>query len=117
MPVTKTYNDASLTYDDIATSYEGVGAQEVFFKIFIAGDEFTAAEIDQFLMNQMVMTFANSSERDSALTGNLEKGMVAYLSGPREIAVYDEISWQRLAFDADISNADVSSIQKRIYMR
>lgn len=117
MPVTKTYNDAALDYDDNTVSYDGVAAQEVFFKLFVAGDEFSAAEIDQFLMNQMVMTFANAAERDSSLVGKLQKGMVAYLSGTREISVYDEITWKRLAFDSDIANADISSIQKRIYMR
>ena len=49
------------------------------FKDFAAGDVLTAADVDGYLMRQTVMTFADASARDTALSGVLDEGMVAYL--------------------------------------
>ena len=47
------------------------------FKDFTAGDPLTAAQVDGYLMRQSNMVFASTSARDTALSGNLEQGMIA----------------------------------------
>ena len=63
------------------------------FKDWTAGDVLTAADVDGYLMRQTVMTFASSSARDTALSGVLDEGMVAYLEDTNAITVYDGSNW------------------------
>jgi len=63
------------------------------FKDWTAGDVLTAADVDGYLMRQTVMTFADASARDTALSGVLDEGMVAYLEDTNEVTVYDGSDW------------------------
>jgi len=63
------------------------------FKDWTAGDVLTAADVDGYLMRQTVMTFADASARDTALSGVLDEGMVAYLEDTDEVTVYDGSDW------------------------
>jgi len=47
-------------------------------KIFVAGDVLTASDVNTFLMDQSVMTFADSTARASAI-GTATEGMLTYL--------------------------------------
>lgn len=62
------------------------------FTDFTAGDVFTAANAD-VLMRQSTMTFADSSARDTALTGVLAEGLRAYLEDTDRLTVYDGAAW------------------------
>lgn len=64
------------------------------FKDFSPGDVLTAADVDGYLMRQTVMTFASASARDTALSGVLDEGMVAYLEDDNVVTVYDGAAWQ-----------------------
>lgn len=64
------------------------------FKDWTAGDVLTAADVDGYLMRQTVMTFADSSARDTALSGVLDEGMVAYLEDTNVTTYYDGSSWE-----------------------
>ena len=55
------------------------------FKDFAAGDILTAADVDGYLMRQTAMTFADAAARDSALSGVLDEGMIAYLEDTNQI--------------------------------
>jgi len=48
-------------------------------KIFVAGDVLTASDVNGFLMDQSVMTFADSTARSSAI-GTATEGMLTYLA-------------------------------------
>jgi hypothetical protein len=49
-------------------------------KVFTAGDVLTASDMNTFLMNQMIMTFADSTARSSAIsTATATPGMITYL--------------------------------------
>ena len=49
-------------------------------KTFTAGDVLTASDMNTFLMNQMIMTFADSTARSSAIsTATAPQGMITYL--------------------------------------
>lgn len=64
------------------------------FKDFAAGDILTAADVDGYLMRQTVMTFADASARDTALSGVLDEGMMAYLEDVNKVTFYDGSAWK-----------------------
>jgi hypothetical protein len=55
------------------------------------GDTLTAAEVNGFLMDQMVMVFAGTAERGSAIPSP-SAGMVSY-STATGFVVYDGTAW------------------------
>jgi len=63
------------------------------FKDWTAGDVLTAADVDGYLMRQTVMTFADASARDTALSGVLNEGMMAYLEDTDVTTFYDGSNW------------------------
>jgi hypothetical protein len=63
------------------------------FKKFTAGDVLTAAQVNTNLMKQSVMQFASATARNTALSGELVEGMVAYLADTDTLTVYDGTGW------------------------
>ena len=78
------------------------------FKDWSPGDVLTAADVDGYLMRQTVMTFADASARDTALSGVLDEGMVAYLEDTNAITVYNGSSWVSV-IDSDVLTVDTSN--------
>jgi hypothetical protein len=67
------------------------------FKDFSAGDILTAADVDNFLMRQTVMVFADSTARASALgTAIVTEGMVAYTANNDLLQYYTGTVWANL---------------------
>lgn len=62
------------------------------FKDFVAGDPLTAAQVDGYLMAQSVMTFANATARNSAVTAPAE-GNLCYLADTNDFQIYDGAAW------------------------
>lgn len=62
------------------------------FKDFVAGDPLTAAQVDGYLMAQAVMTFANATARNSAVTAPAE-GNLCYLADTNDFQIYDGAAW------------------------
>lgn len=74
------------------------------FKDFAAGDILTAADVDNFLMRQTVMTFADSTARGTALgTAVIAEGMVSYLLDTDSLEYYDGSSWNAVSNPGDIT--------------
>lgn len=69
---------------------------------FTAGEVLTAAQMDE-TFRQTVMRFADASERDTALTGVLNEGMIAYLDDTDEIVKYNGASWESISNPGDIT--------------
>jgi hypothetical protein len=69
------------------------------FREFVTGEVLTAANVNDFLMKQSVMVFADGAARDSALGtaiagGNaLVEGMLTYNKDTEAVEVYDGTSW------------------------
>lgn len=63
------------------------------FKDFAPGDILTAADVDDYLMQQSVMVFADLSTRTTALTSVLREGMMSYLKDTNAVEVYDGSAW------------------------
>ena len=67
-------------------------------KTFLQGDILTADEVNQFLMDQVVVVFADSAARDNAFGGAgepaLSEGRFCYLSSTNSVQYYDGAQWQ-----------------------
>jgi hypothetical protein len=65
-------------------------------KVFTAGEVLAAADVNEFLMDQAVQTFASSAARGSAITTPVE-GMVTYLEDTNELQVYSGAAFVNVA--------------------
>ena len=57
-------------------------------KVFTAGEVLAASDVNSFLMNQMVMTFAGTAARGSAI-GTATEGMLTYLADSKTFEYFD----------------------------
>lgn len=62
------------------------------YKSFSVGEKLTAANVNTYLMQQSVMTFASTAARDAAITAPSE-GMFAYSTADDEFYVYSGSAW------------------------
>jgi hypothetical protein len=62
------------------------------FKDFVAGDVLTAAQVDTFLMQQSIMSFAGTAARASAITAPAE-GYMTYLQDTDQLSYYTGSAW------------------------
>jgi hypothetical protein len=62
-------------------------------KVFTAGEVLAAADVNNFLMDQTVMSFAGTAARGSAI-GTAVEGMVSYLEDINAISIYDGAAWK-----------------------
>jgi len=75
------------------------------YRLFNTGDVLTAAQVNTYLQQQVIMVFADSSARTTALSGVLSEGMFSYLTGTNAFQYYDGAAW------ADVSNpGDITGV-------
>lgn len=65
------------------------------YKVFSNGNALNASELNTYLMNQAVMSFATSTDRDSALTTPVE-GMLVWLQDANKYVYYSGSAWTDL---------------------
>lgn len=63
------------------------------YKLFNTGDVLTAAQVNTYLQEQVVMVFASATARTTALSGVLAEGMVSYLKDTDAVEKYNGSSW------------------------
>jgi hypothetical protein len=73
------------------------------YKLFNTGDVLTAAQVNTYLQQQVIMVFADSSARTTALSGVLAEGMFSYLTGTNAFQLYDGSSWIDVSNPGDIT--------------
>jgi hypothetical protein len=61
------------------------------FKSFADGNVLLASEVNEYMMQQQIMVFADSTARDAAITAPTE-GMFAFLKSTDKLTVYTT-SW------------------------
>jgi len=61
-------------------------------KVFTAGEVLAAADVNSFLMDQSVMSFAGTAARGSAIPSPVE-GMVTYLEDIDDLRAYNGSAW------------------------
>jgi hypothetical protein len=64
-------------------------------KVFTAGEVLAAADVNGFLMNQTIMTFASSTARSSAI-GTATSGMITYLADTDTFEYWDGTAYKTL---------------------
>jgi len=68
------------------------------YRTFTAGEVLSASNVQNYLMDQSVMSFAGSAARSSAIgTANFEEGMVSYLQDTNLVEVYNGTNWASVA--------------------
>lgn len=63
------------------------------YKLFNTGDVLTAAQVNTYLQEQVVMVFANAAARTTALASVLAEGMVSYLKDTDVLEIYSGSAW------------------------
>jgi hypothetical protein len=64
-------------------------------KVFDAGEVLSASDVNEFLMDQMVQTFAGTAARGSAIPAPVE-GMLTYLADSNTFEFYNGTSFVEL---------------------
>ena len=64
-------------------------------KVFTAGEVLSASDVNSFLMNQMIQTFAGTAARGSALP-TPTAGMITYLSDTNTFQYWNGTSYVQL---------------------
>jgi hypothetical protein len=87
-------------------------------KLFTAGSQLTATEVNTYLMDQVVAYFADSAARDAAFGGagepTLSAGRVCYLFSDNKLYVYDNANnWVEIGAqveDGEITTAKIAAL-------
>ena len=70
------------------------------YKNFNTGDVLTAGDVDNYLMEQTVMVFADSAARTTALASVLAEGMISYLKDTNSTEYYSGSAWAAIGGSA-----------------
>ena len=67
------------------------------YKLFSTGEVLTAANVNNYLMNQTVMVFASAAARTTALSGVLAEGMISYRTDSHILEYYTGSTWSAVS--------------------
>lgn len=67
---------------------------------FVNGQTLPASRVQDYLMNQSVMVFADDTARITALYGITTEGMVTYLVSTQTLEFFDGLNWLPIAAPA-----------------
>jgi len=73
------------------------------YRDFTVGQVLTSQQVDEFLMLQTIMKFADAAARDTALAAVLAKGMFCFLEDTSEFQFYSESAWVDVSQIGDIT--------------
>lgn len=68
------------------------------WRTFTAGAVLTAAQVQNYLQDQVVQVYATTSARSSALGTSVSAGMVSFITGTEGLDVYTHGSWTGLNY-------------------
>ena len=78
------------------------------FKVFAVGEVLTAANVNDYLMEQSISIFANSTARDAQITSPIE-GMFCYLADSNVLQFYNGSSWASYIGEGDITGVTITT--------
>jgi hypothetical protein len=78
-------------------------------KTFVAGEVLTAAQVNDYLMDQAVMRFSGSAARAASITAPTE-GMVTYLDDSNVLEYYDGSAWVNVVPQSEIDGKIAASL-------
>ena len=73
------------------------------FKVWATGDLVNASDFNNYVQEQVIMTFADSSARDSAVS-SAEEGMFCFLKDTNVLQFYNGSSWASYIDEGDITS-------------
>ena len=80
------------------------------YRVFTAGEQLTAANMQNYLQDQSVMRFASSAARGSALAGVLSEGMISYLDDTNKVQLYNGTAWADITPDVQSATPGTAGI-------
>jgi len=92
-------------------------------KVFTAGEVLAAADVNSFLMDQTVMSFAGTAARGSAIPTPVN-GMTTYIENTRDLTIYDGSTWNGVggltlirtqAVGSAVTNVTVTDVFSSVY--
>ena len=72
------------------------------FKVFAVGEVLTAADVNDYLMEQSISIFSDSTQRDAQITSPIE-GMFRYLADSNVLQFYNGSAWTNFIGEGDIT--------------
>lgn len=72
------------------------------FKVFSTGEVLTAADVNDYFMEQVVAIFADSTARDAQITSPIE-GQFCFLKDTNILQFYNGSAWTSFIGDGDIT--------------
>ena len=72
------------------------------FKVFAVGEVLTAADVNDYLMEQSISIFADSTARDAQITSPIE-GQFCYLADTNVLQFYNGSAWTNFIGEGDIT--------------
>lgn len=78
------------------------------FKTFSTGEVLTAADVNNYLMEQSITVFANATARNSAITSP-EDGQACFLLDTQTLQFYFSSAWNNFVGDGDISAVTITT--------
>ena len=78
------------------------------YKDFQVNEILTAADVNNFLMDQSVMVFADAATRTTALSAVLAEGMLTYLEDTNVVQVYDGTAWTEISGGGGVTVSDTA---------
>jgi hypothetical protein len=78
------------------------------FKVFAVGEVLTAADVNDYLMEQSISIFADATARDAQITSPIE-GMFCYLADTNELQFYNGSAWAGYIGEGDITGVTAGS--------
>lgn len=78
------------------------------FKVWTTGDLISASDFNNYVQEQVIMTFADSSARDSAVSSP-EEGMFCFLADSNTLQFYNGSSWASFIGEGDITGVTITT--------
>ncbi len=78
------------------------------FKVWTTGELVNANDFNNYIQEQVIMTFADSSARESAVSSP-EEGMFSFLADTNTLTFYNGSSWASFIGEGDITGVTVTT--------
>lgn len=78
------------------------------FKVFSVSEVLTAADVNDYLMEQSISIFADSTARDAQISSPVE-GQFCYLADSNVLQFYNGSSWASYIGDGDITGVTITT--------
>ena len=78
------------------------------FKVFSTGEVLTAADVNDYLMEQSISIFADSTARDAQISSPIE-GQFCYLSDSNVLQFYNGSGWASFIGEGDITGVTITT--------